>query len=176
MTSWVEQVHLFGAVMATPRTQLLVEELAAEPDGGTVLRIHGELDIGTAEQLRRGAGPYLDAGRRLLLDLSRVTFCDSTGLAVLVGFHKRLAASGGRLELSSPVPRVRQLLAITGLDRVFTIRADSDADTGSSDTGSSDTGSSDTGSSDTESSDTGASDTGASGAGASGAGPGDPDR
>jgi anti-anti-sigma factor len=165
--------------MATPRTQLLVEELAAEPDGGTVLRIHGELDIGTAEQLRRGAGPYLDAGRRLLLDLSGVTFCDSTGLAVLVGFHKRLAASGGRLELSSPVPRVRQLLAITGLDRVFTIRADGDA--GSSGAGSSGAGSSGAGSSGAGSSGAGSSGAGSSGAGSSGAGPGeaapgDPDR
>lgn len=148
--------------MATPRTQLLVEELTAEPDGGTVLRVHGELDISTADQLRRGAGPYLDAGRRLLLDLSRVTFCDSTGLAVLVGFHKRLAASGGRLELFSPVPRVRQLLAITGLDRVFTIRADSD------------TGSNGAGSSGTQASGAGSGDTGAGDAGSRDAGPGDP--
>lgn len=116
--------------MSTPRTQLLVEELAREPDGGTVLSIRGELDISTADQLRRAAGPYLDAGGRLVLDLSGVTFCDSTGLAVLVGFHKRLAASGGGLELSSPVPRVRHLLAITGLNRVFTIRTDSDGESG----------------------------------------------
>jgi anti-sigma B factor antagonist len=122
--------------MATPRTQLLVEELAPDPDGGTVLRIHGELDIGTADQLRRAAGPHLGAGGRLVLDLSRVTFCDSTGLAVLVGFHKRLAASGGALELYAPVPRVQNLLAITGLNRVFTVRAENDA--GPADAGSGD--------------------------------------
>jgi anti-sigma B factor antagonist len=108
--------------MATPRTQLLVEELTGAPDVGIVLRIHGELDISTAEQLRRAAGPYLGAGGRLVLDLSAVTFCDSTGLAVLVGFHKRLAASGGGLELCAPAPRMQHLLAITGLNRVFTIR------------------------------------------------------
>ncbi|MGC9665629.1 STAS domain-containing protein [Planosporangium sp. 12N6] len=108
--------------MATPRTQLVVEELASELDGGTVLRIHGELDISTAEQLRRVAAPYLAAGGRLVLDLSRVTFCDSTGLAVLVGFHKRLAAVGGGLELYAPVQRVQHLLNITGLNRVFPVR------------------------------------------------------
>ncbi|HEV7899352.1 MAG TPA: STAS domain-containing protein [Planosporangium sp.] len=108
--------------MATPRTHLLVEELAGESNGGTVLRIHGELDLSTAEQLRRAAAPYLAAGGRLVLDLSRVTFCDSTGLAVLVGFHKRLAASGG-LELYAPVQRVQHLLNITGLNRVFRVRA-----------------------------------------------------
>jgi anti-sigma B factor antagonist len=124
--------------MATPRTQLLVEELAGDPEGGTVLRIHGELDISTADQLRLAAGPHLGAGGRLVLDLSRVTFCDSTGLAVLVGFHKRLAASGGGLELSAPVPRVQHLLAITGLNRVFTVRAE---DTGPAAAGPGDTGS-----------------------------------
>jgi anti-anti-sigma factor len=109
--------------MATPRTPLLVEELASEPNGGTVLRIHGELDIGTAEQLRRAAAPFLAAGGRLVLDLSQVTFCDSTGLAVLVGFHKRLAAVGGGLELYAPVQRVQHLLTITGLNRVFPVRS-----------------------------------------------------
>ena len=122
--------------MATPRTQLLVEELAGDPDGGTVLRIHGELDISTADQLRRAAGPHLGAGGHLVLDLSRVTFCDSTGLAVLVGFHKRLAASGGGLELYAPVPRVQHLLAITGLNRVFKVRAEDAAGSGDTDSDS----------------------------------------
>lgn len=114
--------------MATSRTPLLVEELASEPDGGTVLRIHGELDISTAEQLRRAVAPYLTSTGRLVLDLSQVTFCDSTGLAVLVGFHKRLTAVGGGLELYAPVQRVQHLLTITGLNRVFPVRA---ADEGS---------------------------------------------
>jgi anti-anti-sigma factor len=110
--------------MSTPRTQLLVEELASESDSGTVLRVHGELDINTADQLRRVVAPQLAAGGRLVLDLSQVTFCDSTGLAVLVGFHKRLAAAGGELELRSPVQRVRHLLMITGLNRVFRVVVD----------------------------------------------------
>ena len=69
-----------------------------------------------------------------------------------IGPYHRGGKEQRYLELSSPVPRVRQLLAITGLDRVFTIRADSD--TGSSGAGSSGAGS--------------------SGAGSSGAGPGEP--
>jgi anti-sigma B factor antagonist len=110
-------------MMATPRTQLLVEELASESNGCAMLRIHGELDISSADQLRRAVAPHLAAGGRLVLDLSQVTFCDSTGLAVLVGFHKRLAAVGGGLELYAPVQRVQHLLMITGLNRVFTVRA-----------------------------------------------------
>ena len=108
--------------MATPRTQLLVEEVASDPAAGSTLRIHGELDISTADQLRRAVAPYIAAGGRLVLDLSQVTFCDSTGLAVLVGVHKRLAAAGGALELRAPVQRVQHLLTITGLNRVFIVR------------------------------------------------------
>jgi anti-sigma B factor antagonist len=107
--------------MATPRTELLVEELTGQPDGSVMLGVAGELDIGTADQLRRAVGPHLTAGTRLVLDISRLTFCDSTGLAVMVGFHKRLLAVGGGLELSAPVPRVRHLLMITGLSRVFPV-------------------------------------------------------
>ncbi|NJC70310.1 STAS domain-containing protein [Planosporangium thailandense] len=112
--------------MAIPRAELLVEERSGEPNGGTVLRIVGELDISTADQLRRAAAPYLSAGGRLVLDLSQVTFCDSTGLALLVGFHKRLMAAGGGLELYAPVQRVQHLLTITGLNRVFVVRAADD--------------------------------------------------
>jgi anti-sigma B factor antagonist len=108
--------------MATPRTQLLVEEVAGDRTDTVVLRIHGELDISTADQLRSAVGPHLSGGGTVELDLSRVTFCDSTGLAVLVGFHKRLAASGGALVLYAPVQRVRHLLTITGLSRVFQVR------------------------------------------------------
>jgi anti-sigma B factor antagonist len=107
--------------MATPRTQLLVEEVDSDSPGSSTLRVHGELDISTADQLRRAVAPHLATGNRLILDLGDVTFCDSTGLAVLVGFHKRLAATGGRLELHNPVQRVLHLLTITGLTRVFLV-------------------------------------------------------
>jgi anti-sigma B factor antagonist len=114
--------------MATPRTQLLVEEVPGEADGTVVLRVHGELDISTADQLRQAVGPHLTSPVTVVLDLSRVTFCDSTGLAVLVGFHKRLAAAGGGLVLYAPVQRVRHLLTITGLSRVFEVRTPDDGD------------------------------------------------
>jgi anti-sigma B factor antagonist len=108
--------------MTTPRTPLQVEELASDAPAGTTLRVRGELDISTADQLRRAVAGHISAGGRLVLDLSEVTFCDSTGLAVLVGIHKRLAAAGGGLELHAPTQRVLHLLTITGLNRVFPVR------------------------------------------------------
>jgi anti-sigma B factor antagonist len=106
--------------VVAPRTQLSVRETAVD-GSSVVLSAVGELDIGTSEQLRAAAARYVMPGARVTLDLSGVTFCDSTGLAALVGIYKRLVAVGGTLLLRDPVPRVRNLLTVTGLNRVLTI-------------------------------------------------------
>jgi anti-sigma B factor antagonist len=99
-----------------PGTQLTVQ-----PVGDDVIQVSGELDILTCDELERVAGQAADRGGLVILDLSELTFCDSTGLAGLVRLHKRAAAAGGRLVLRSPVPRVHGLLTLTGLDRLLPI-------------------------------------------------------
>jgi len=99
-----------------PGTQLTVQ-----PVGDGVVKISGELDIRTCDQLEHDAGDLADRGGRLVLDLSELTFCDSTGLAGLVRLHKRAEAAGGTLVLRAPVPRVHHLLSLTGLTRLFPI-------------------------------------------------------
>jgi anti-sigma B factor antagonist len=99
-----------------PGTQLTVQ-----PVGDDVVRVSGELDIRTCERLEQLAGELVDNGHRVVLDLGELTFCDSTGLAVLVRLHKRAEAAGGTLVLRSPVPRVHNLLTLTGLTRLFRV-------------------------------------------------------
>lgn len=105
-----------AAIVVDPGIQLTVE-----PVGDGVVEVAGELDIRTCEELERVAGVPADLGERVVLDVSKLTFCDSTGLAGLVRLHKRAIANGGQLVLRSPVPRVRNLLTLTGLDRLFPI-------------------------------------------------------
>src|SRR5690606_38106595 len=82
----------------------------------------GEIDLATAPALRTELLTALVRySPRLVLDLSGVTFLDSTGLAVLVAVHRRARAEGGELSLAGPRPVVRKLLGITYLDRVFPI-------------------------------------------------------
>lgn len=88
----------------------------------TVVAVRGELDIASAPALRTELlgllGPH---ARRIVVDLSEVTFCDSSGLAVLVGASRRAWLLGGVLRLAAPAPPVTAVLRLTGLDRHFEI-------------------------------------------------------
>jgi hypothetical protein len=57
------------------------------------------------------------------IDLSGVSFCDATGLAVLIGTQRRARARGITVRLAAPRPQMTRLLRITGLDRSLTICA-----------------------------------------------------
>jgi anti-sigma B factor antagonist len=106
-----------GAAMTVdPGLQLMVR-----PAGAGLVEVVGELDIRTCERLESIAGMVADRGERVVLDLTGLTFCDSTGLAVFVRLHKRAQAAGGALVLRSPVPRVANLLTVTGLNRLFPV-------------------------------------------------------
>jgi anti-sigma B factor antagonist len=99
-------------------------KVTTRPAGAqVVVSVHGEIDLYTAPRLhqelsRAQAG---DAPRRLIVDLSGVDFCDSTGANVLLAAHRRAAATGGELALAAPRPVVVKILNVTGLDTVFRV-------------------------------------------------------
>lgn len=69
----------------------------------TVLRITGELDIVTSPVVRQHVHDAVAAGRReLVLDLSDVFFCDSSGVGVLIASRKLMRSCQGRLHLILP--------------------------------------------------------------------------
>ncbi|MDL4815277.1 STAS domain-containing protein [Actinomadura opuntiae] len=88
----------------------------------TVIALSGELDIASAPSLReRLRAALADAGPRVVIDLSGVTFCDVSGLGLLVGARRRTGPDG-TVVLASPRPTMARLLNVTGLDRTFTVR------------------------------------------------------
>ena len=111
-------------MVADPGTQLDVQPVA---DG--LVRVSGELDIRTCDAFEQVVGAQIDRYARVVLDLSALTFCDSTGLAGLVRLHKRASGVAGQLVLRAPVARVYNLLTLTGLHRLFPVQ---DAPAGSS--------------------------------------------
>ena len=94
----------------------------------TVVHVSGEIDVYTAPLVREKLDDQLREGHTdLVVDLTDVTFLDSTGLGVLVGRLKRVRTLGGSLRLVGSEERVLKVFAITGLDKVFEIHADLDS-------------------------------------------------
>ncbi|MGW0363986.1 STAS domain-containing protein [Streptomyces sp. NPDC002990] len=93
-------------------------------DGAVVFELAGELDHDTAQPLREALDAAVTPGGRLVVDLSELGFCDSTGLNVLL--HSRLTAqeAGGSLELAGLRGSVARMFHITGADGVFPVHAD----------------------------------------------------
>jgi anti-anti-sigma factor len=84
----------------------------------TIAELTGELDIASAPALRDQLLSLLRPGSsRLVIDLSRVSFCDASGLAVLVNTARRARLLGGFLRLAAVSPQVGQGLNMTGLHR-----------------------------------------------------------
>lgn len=65
------------------------------------------------------AGEIQGSDRTVVVDMSGITFIDSTGLGLLVGFQKLVNQRGLAFALRNPTRRVEQLMQMPGLDRVL---------------------------------------------------------
>src|SRR3979409_2393089 len=75
---------------------------ALTTDYGVLVTVTGELDIATAPQLREALTARPAEGGLIVVDLTPVTFMDSTGLEAIVRLHTALAGAGGRLAVVCP--------------------------------------------------------------------------
>src|ERR1700750_2021580 len=85
--------------------------------GCAIVNALGEIDISTVILLRDCLFEVAASGAPLVVDMEQVSFIDSVGLAMLVGAAKRADAHGGSLQVVCALPKVRQLVRLTGLDR-----------------------------------------------------------
>ncbi|MGP4113287.1 STAS domain-containing protein [Streptomyces sp. 4N509B] len=97
----------------------------------TVVRVVGELDLVTSPTLRQQVHEAVATGRRLVvLDLSEVLFCDSSGVGVLVAARRLMRSCAGELRLILPAQgaedgsHVNRVLAALGLRRLFDCHPD----------------------------------------------------
>jgi serine/threonine-protein kinase RsbW len=96
-------------------------------DDVVTMPIKGRVDAVTAPQLNREVHQQITAGaRRLLLDLSDVTFLSSSGLRALLLIRKELMTLGGELRLAGLQPQVHEVFTLTGFTQVFAIHASLD--------------------------------------------------
>ncbi|MPY64801.1 STAS domain-containing protein [Streptomyces spongiae] len=109
-----------GTLGSAQSGRLLVE--VREEGASAVVTPAGELDHHTADLLRDPLDECIDKGfARLVVDCSRLEFCDSTGLNVLLGTRLKAEAAGGGVHLAGMQPVVARVFEITGADAVFTV-------------------------------------------------------
>ncbi|MGW4561974.1 STAS domain-containing protein [Streptomyces sp. NPDC004561] len=101
-----------------------------------VLRVSGELDLMTSPVLRQRVHDVVAEGHHsLVVDLSDVFFCDSSGVGVLVAARRLIRSCQGRLRLILPDQgaedgsHVNRVLGALGVRRLFDVRPDLDAAT-----------------------------------------------
>jgi anti-anti-sigma factor len=97
--------------------------LAVSPcccDGRLGIALDGELDLASAEWLRQSLRRVTAcANTDVVIDTSRLRFCDVAGLGLLVEADNELRDRGQRLILDNLGPHLRRLLALAGLRHLF---------------------------------------------------------
>lgn len=93
-------------------------------DGAALLFMSGEVDLSHVEALWDTAMCALESGpARLLVDVSAVTFLDSSILGALLRIQRTVQDRGNGFALRHPSPPVQRLLRLTGLDSVIHVEA-----------------------------------------------------
>lgn len=86
--------------------------------------MEGELDIATTDELRRrltDALSAVDGGVRLVVDLTRLDFCDASGLGALLAARETAERLGAKVRLAITEGRVLRVIRLTQLDRVLPV-------------------------------------------------------
>jgi anti-anti-sigma factor len=91
----------------------------SEVDGHLIITMRGDLDIASHERvdayLRQVLAEHVGETVRVVVDMSGVTFMDTTGLTVLLKAWRELERTGGSLVLAGPIYRQTRVLWTTGL-------------------------------------------------------------
>ncbi|MBT2759611.1 anti-sigma factor antagonist [Mesobacillus foraminis] len=95
-----------------------------EKDTAIELTVSGEIDAYTAPKLRETLFPLSEEnGVNMVVDLSGVSYMDSTGLGVFVGVFKNVRANDGQFKIVGLSERLQRLFEITGLADIININS-----------------------------------------------------
>ncbi|WP_431047691.1 STAS domain-containing protein [Streptomyces sp. P1-3] len=105
--------------------------MQAERGDWVVLRVSGEMDLVTSPAVRQHVHDAVAEGRHaVVLDLSEVRFCDSSGVGVLIAARRLMRSCSGQLRLILPPQdardgsHVNRVLAALGVRRLFEVYPD----------------------------------------------------
>jgi anti-sigma B factor antagonist len=96
----------------------------SNPEPG-VLALEGEIDLHESPHVKEKLEPLLeDKHPRIVVDLTGVSYIDSSGLALFIEALQRVQAYGGQLALCGLAASVRTIFEIARLDQIFRIFPD----------------------------------------------------
>lgn len=91
--------------------------------GSSVVRVSGELDMASAPKLAAALRCLcLADGGDLQIDIATMSFCDCSGLSVLLAAARDCRGRGGQFALVNPTPPLRRLIGLAGLDEALGMR------------------------------------------------------
>ena len=98
--------------------------VVSEPEP-SIISFEGEIDLHESPNVRESLRPLIEKkSARVYVDMSEVSYIDSSGLAVLIDAMQRIANYGGKFGLIAIRPAVRTVLEIARLDQVFRVYPD----------------------------------------------------
>ena len=97
-----------------------MEVLAKSADRNLLLELEGELDHHAAKDAICQIERAIDAAlpKKLVLDMERVTFMDSSGIGLIMGRYRLVRSLGGTLTVTGAGERLRAMLRLSGLDKL----------------------------------------------------------
>ena len=114
--------------MVSDRHRPQLELAHAQQDGVQIVELAGELDVDSGDELEAALGAAAaDAGARVCLDMARLRFIDSTGLAAVIRAHIAVVEGGGAFSVVAGPGAVRRTLETTGLVEMLSVVDDRDA-------------------------------------------------
>lgn len=86
-----------------------------------IIELSGELDFQTSPEVRERLHKVIEQFNKVLVNLKKVNYIDSSGLATFVELLQKMKRTNGSLVLSELVPAVKSVFEIAKLDRVFSM-------------------------------------------------------
>ena len=93
-------------------------------NGLMICRVDGDIDINCSPDMKKVFDKLISQKTpKIVIEMTRVAYVDSTGLATLVWILKNMRSYGGKMRLSGMSPKIKSLFEITKLDKLFEIMA-----------------------------------------------------
>lgn len=97
-------------------------KIESSPHSAELISLEGDLDFGSSPDARREFGKIADKQpSKVIVNLEKVNYIDSSGLATFIELFQKIKKSGGRLALFNLRQSVRNVFEIAKLDSVFSL-------------------------------------------------------